>query len=370
MTVTSSGIARTSRPAHLSRNAGEIVVDRSRIVCRVMGGLLIFGFWPFHLAAQQIPSQELQFVTQSYTPPATLRVQRNVVQMDVVVRDAKGQAIAGLTEKDFNVYDKGKEQVLNEFTVVNEPALAANSAGGKPNATISPSPATSAAPPRYIALFFDDRSTPFNDLRYAQDAAEKFVRENFHRGDKVGIFTASGSPTLDFTGDTQKLIRGIESVHVQTLGPSVTGCPGTPREYPMGPYAAYRIVVEGDTEVRNLYSCGDGPSGEAETEVLARTVLSSTEFNVESTLARLDNVISHLAGLSGGRVVVLTSSGFFTSSLQPQIDEIAANALEAGVVINSLDAKGLVALSPGADAKDSPLNSFSGLPFTISRSSS
>ena len=320
---------------------------------------------PVVLSAQQIPKDELRFDTQPYVPPATVHVQRNVVQMDVVVRDAKGQAVGGLTENDFKVYDKGKEQAINQFTIVNAPR--AGTARGKVPTAAPSASASAAALPRYIALFFDDRSTPFSDLRYAQDAAEKFVRENLHQGDKVGVFTASASTSLQFTDDTSKQLQTIESVHVQPLG-----APAYPplrkdrnpfcAQYPLGPYASYLIIDEGDTETRNLYLCGStSPSVEAELEVMARTILSATVVSSKSSLGSLDSVIAHLAQMPGHRIVVLTSSGFFTQSVQSQIDEVASDALEAGVVINSLDAKGLVARAPGGDAKDSPLNT-GGLP--------
>jgi hypothetical protein len=61
--------------------------------------------------------------------------------------------------------------------------------------------------------------------------------------------------------------------------------------------------------------------------------------------------------MPGHRIAVLTSSGFFTLSLQRQIDNITRDALRADVVINSLYAGGLMALAPGGDAKDSPLYS-------------
>jgi VWFA-related protein len=285
-----------------------------------------------------------------------------VIQVDVVVRDAKGQAVGALKQQDFKVYDKGKEQAISQFTVERAAPKIANPATS--STSTSPTSAAVSAPPsaaaassqqRFIALFFDDRHTPFSDLAYAREAAEKFVREDLHGGDRVGVFTASASNALDFTDDKQKLLKTIESVHMQTLGPPPR-CPGSAGPYPMGPYAAYLILNEADTEARTLYLCGgDTPSGQAETEIVARTVLSYTEVISKSSLGSLDSVIGHLAQMPGHRIVVLTSSGFFTASLATQLDEVTSDALDAGVVINSLDAKGLVAGRPGEGAKDSPL---------------
>lgn len=350
----------------------ESAEGQSRFPIRRLAAALVLLLLPLGVFSQQIPEQELRFDTQPYTPAAALRIHRDVIQVDVVVRDAKGQAVGALKQQDFKVYDKGKERSITQFTVERAaPKIVSRATSSTPalptSAVVSTPPSAAATPSqqRFIALFFDDRNTRFSDLAYARQAAQKFVQENLHQGDKVGVFTASASTALDFTDDTQKLLKTIESVHVQTLGPPPPECPGAPRQYPMGPYAAHLIIDEGDTEARSLYLCGGNtPSTQAETEILARTVLSSAEVISKSSLGSLDSVIGHLSQMPGHRIVVLTSSGFFTASLGSQLDGVTSDALDAGVVINSLDAKGLVAGRPGEGAKDSPLYHPGGLPVS------
>jgi len=334
-----------------------------RWVPRVFTAVLAIAVLSIIAAAQQIPEQELRFDTQPYAPAATLRIHRDVIQVDVVVRDAKGQAVGALKQQDFKVYDKGKEQTISQFTVERAApkivSRAPSSTPALPTSAAVSAPSWSAATSsqqRFIALFFDDRYTPFSDLAYARQAAEKFARENLHGGDRVGVFTASASTTMDFTDDTQKLLKTIESVHMQTLGPPEYPHPCT--QYPIGPYAAHLIYDEGDTETRQLYLCGNNtPTAEAQLEVTARTLLSSAEIISKLSLGSLDSVIARLGQMPGHRIAVLASSGFFTLTLQRQIDNITRDALRAGVVIDSLDAAGLVALAPGGGAKDSPLYS-------------
>ncbi len=344
----------------------ESTEGQSRFPIRHLAAALVVLLFPLAVFSQQISDQELRFDTQPYGPPATLHVQRNVVQADVIVRNAKGQAVGGLAQQDFKVYDKGKEQAISQYTIESAaPRIVGASAATSTAAPTSapPSQTTAGNQQRFIALFFDDRNTPFSDLAYARQAAEKFVQGNLHQGDKVGVFTASASTALDFTDDKQKLLKTIEAVHMQPLGapeyppPRNAGNPNC-ATHPLGPYAAHLIVDEGDTETRNLYLCGNAsPSAEAELEVMARTILSATVISSKSSLGSLDSVIGHLAQMPGHRIVVLTSSGFFTASLESQLDEVTSDALDAGVVINSLDAKGLIARAPGGDAKDSPLYS-------------
>lgn len=319
--------------------------------------LLLF---PGIASAQEIPAQELQFATQPYSPAASLRVEKNLVQVDVVVRDANGVPVTQLTQQSFKVYDKGKEQAVSQFSVERAAPRVVSRQNSSPTHRSESLPSQETPVPaqkRYIALFFDDRNTPFSDLRYAQDAAKKFARENLHQGDEVGVFTASASTSLDFTTDTQKLLQAIESVRLQTLGPPPS-LPPPCVQYPVGPYAAYLIIDEGDTETRKLYLCGStSPSDEAELEVRARIILSSADVIAKSTLDALDSVVAHLAKMSGARILVLTSSGFFTQTVPAQIDDLTSYALAENIVINSLDAKGLVARAPGGGAKETPLYS-------------
>ena len=56
--------------------------------------------------------------TQDAKPPAfRLRVSSSLVLVPVVVRDAKGQPVAGLRKEDFKVFDRGQEQQIGQFEV-------------------------------------------------------------------------------------------------------------------------------------------------------------------------------------------------------------------------------------------------------------
>ena len=278
-----------------------------RWVPRVLAAVFAITALSVIAAAQQIPEQELRFDTQPYTPAATLRIHRDVVQVDVVVRDAKGNAADGLKEGDFKIYDKGKEQAITQFTVERAaPKIVSRATPSTPAVPTSAAvsvPSSAAATSnqqRFIALFFDDRNTPFSDLAYARQAAEKFVRENLHQGDKVGVFTASASTTMDFTDDTQKLLKTIESVQMQPLGGPLYQHRCT--QYPMGPYASHLILDQGDTETRQLYLCGNKePSAEAELDVVARSILSATSEVSKSLLGSLDSVIGRQIGRASCR---------------------------------------------------------------------
>jgi VWFA-related protein len=73
----------------------------------------------------------------------------------------------------------------------------------------------------------------------------------------------------------------------------------------------------------------------------------------QATLDAVKSSLEQLANLSGRRMLLFASSGFLSVTLDEQQDSIVDEALRAGVVINSLDAKGLYAETPGIPINES-----------------
>src|ERR1700722_10363964 len=81
--------------------------------------LLVFSLFAFTVAGQtQSPVAQKPDVapnTQPPTPPP-IQVQVNEVIVPVTVKDEKGRFVSDLDQKDFTVYDEGKEQQIQFFT--------------------------------------------------------------------------------------------------------------------------------------------------------------------------------------------------------------------------------------------------------------
>jgi len=326
-----------------------------------MARALLLALSPFVVFAQTQPaSDEVRVSSRPYVGPSsyTLRVETKIVDVGVTVRDAHGRTVSGLKRDDFRIYDDGKERRIAAFSEDRAAADEAEASGAKP----APPSSSAAAPedragasaknshrPRFLAFVFDDLNvnnpSAAGDLKRAQSAAARFVKDRLPAGASVGVFTASGEDALDFTADRGRLMETIDGLKPH---PRFTDqlCP------PMTSYQAYRIAVRRDRETIRVVATESGQKGclIGGNEVIARaeSVWKQNEAISMATLAAVDRAVVRLAGVEGERVLVLTSEGFAGQTLEQQQDVIMAHAVRAGVVINSLVSQGVFSeLVPG-----------------------
>jgi hypothetical protein len=70
-------------------------------------------------AGQSLLPGEVRVGSRPYAPasPYTLRVETDLVEVGVVVRDGRGRSIAGLKARDFQVFDQGRERPVASLSV-------------------------------------------------------------------------------------------------------------------------------------------------------------------------------------------------------------------------------------------------------------
>jgi VWFA-related protein len=270
-----------------------------------------------------------------------IRSQSNLIVVPVVVRDAKGKPVSGLTRDDFEVFDNKKPQAISHFSTetiedVNPP----NAAEGK-----AKSAAPEAAPLRFIGLFFDDYHLEFGDLAQIQQAAKHYLEKNLDSGARVAIFSASGRNDIEFTRDRDKLDLALAKLHVVL---NLESCPK------ISVYLAQRVEDgdQGALEVAKAMvlpcRCKSEPCPPMEfpTREESHLVLQQNEMRVRTTLTALDNAVRRMAGMPGERSMAILSDGFLDTYHENRIDVLIDHALRQHVVINALDARGLYATLP------------------------
>ncbi|HEV2223170.1 MAG TPA: VWA domain-containing protein [Candidatus Acidoferrales bacterium] len=323
-------------------------------------GLVILTFIA---PGQTLSPGEVGIRSWPYSPSPVLRVRTSEVQAGVVVRDSKGHVVGGLTQRDFAIYDDGRQQSLSSFSVEHRQVFDA-SGTVTPPASAPPNAQPSVLPrPRYVVLYFDDLDTEFGDMRHVQLAAENFLRTGIGPSDKIALFTASGLQSVNFTANAPEIISAVEELKFHGRAIKSSGCPR------ITPYDAYVISTEPNPPITDPSSVGGSPSyqavlGEAikcncvdtgdfggggtcaanQRQVIvveSQQIWDSVRQTSQDTLNSLHAAVDFLADRSGERVLVLASSGFLAGTLEDKVDSILSDALHANIVINSLDAKGL-----------------------------
>lgn len=317
-------------------------------------------------SAYQVPAGQSQPEISSQETPVTFSDRVNLVSVPVVVRDRDGHAVGNLRQEDFQVYDKGKLQVITKFTVEKTEVAASVMASPAGTASTTPTPVSSRPvifPERYVAFLFDDVQMPIDDMARARTAAIRMVNETFDPGTRAAIFTTSGRVMLDFTGDREKLAEALR--RIQPF-PTITGtqldCPS------VSYYQAVRIVDFGDQEallsgqIDYLAKC-DPPSpydslgfvlelAKPIVKMMANRALGLGSQAVHDDLNLLKELVRRLTPMPGSRAIILVSPGFFLPDDRRHDEEadVMDRAIRASVVINSLDTRSIMAMTPQGNA--------------------
>jgi VWFA-related protein len=292
--------------------------------------------------AQSIPSDEIRSRTVPYVPPSavTLRTEVRVVEVPAVVRDDRFHAVAGLMRDDFEIYDDGKKQAITAFSV--RSFKLRDDTAGQTGA-------------RFLALCFDDLHLMPAALKSVKDAAERFVRTSLAAGDRVVVIRTSRSEQTKFTDDVQALVDQIAKV---TSAPAAV-FDGSGRCPHIAPYEAYQIADNKDPGGQLLSAklaecgvCSHHTCAEGVVTGAARTIWEQTRSVTISSLGVIQSLVDGMAKLPGQRIILLTSSGFLSGSLEADMDQLMDKARHSEVVINGLDARGLHINTPSGMAHD------------------
>jgi len=323
--------------------------------------LILFADVAVRLASQNISDDEIRYGSRPYSPPSAnaIHVQTNIVQVPVVVRDSKGKAVAGLKQSDFTLTDEGHPVKIASFTVENYSPLGVQyvqapqviDANLPP---VAPQENPPAPAPRYVALFFDDINMRMPDMSMARTAAESYVKTSLNPSDRIGIFTTSTTVQLNFTDNVPKLLETLGELLSHRKGPTGAGGGQTCQ---MNPYQATLILQFYDERSDALDLAGMEHCGDVHSRIsFANNIVGQAEQQAQETLGIVTDVLRYLGRMPGQRMLVLASSGFLTETLAEKQDKVINDALDANVIINTLDAKGLVAEIPNYDEDGHPMD--------------
>lgn len=289
-------------------------------------------------AADQ-PQSEISTVSTD----AAIKVRVNLVLVRVVVRDGAGKVVPGLKQDDFQVFDNGKRQKISAFNVetLETPASTASpqishSEGPKDNAGAATVNA-SVMPRRFLALVFDDSHLKSAEAMAVRAAAQKLFA-SLTPTDRVAIYSTGGDVQQDFAGDAQTLRKTLAAIVPHPgRGEGQYECPNITY------YQADLIVNKHDREAA-IVAALDATANHCPVNVIANAqrVLQEGDAVVMNSYQRMEDIVKTLTSMPGQRVLVYVSPGFVLTDAAFQRDwEWIQQAVRAGVVVNTIDARGL-----------------------------
>lgn len=323
---------------------------------------------------------ESEITTQ--TTDAQIKVHVNLVLVRAVVRDVAGKEVAGLKREDFKLLDNGKEQRITTFSVetaetqrTGTPATAVEAKAGNagsedaPGAIVPAAPVapetetnmvskdagseTTAIPQRFVVLVFDDSHMKVDESLAVRAAVEK-VFANLALTDRAAIYSTSGEVRQDFTGDAGALRKTLAAIIPRPgRGEGEIECPHITY------YMADLIFNKRDPEALNVAlgeSQSNCPLTSGDILANAQRILQFGDQNTRIGYQNLDNVVKRLASMPGQRVLVYVSPGFIVGSdVQSPAEDLIERAIRAGVVVNTIDARGLYTADQLPDIAAAPV---------------
>jgi len=169
--------------------------------------------------------------------PGVLKSEANMVLVNVIVTDKQGGYLRDMKQKDFHVFEDGKEQPITSFTREADIKLGAPGRQGGGQDYLANIKPVAPLRTRYMVIYFDDDSvTPAGQL-YERDQAVKFVESTASPNRMMAVLDYAGTLKLDqdFTAN-QDLLRN--AVMMVKLSPS-------------DPTSVRTMSVIGEIEARN-----------------------------------------------------------------------------------------------------------------------
>ena len=247
-------------------------------------------------------------------PPATqsndttvFRAESRLVLVDAVATDKKGNYIRDLTQKDFKVWEDGKEQAITSFS-------------------FEENTGSSNSQPRYMVLFFDNSTMDFGDQAKARDAAAKFIDANAGPGRLIALADFGGTVRIsqNFTSDAQRLKQVVMGLKTSAVSPNADPVTVASLGAPPLPVPAL---------------------GNAE-----------ADFGIHSVLLALRSLAKDLSTVPGRKTLVMLTSGFpLTPEYESEVTAVIDTCNKSNVAIYPIDVRGLtVPQLPGMQNRLTP----------------
>jgi VWFA-related protein len=311
-----------------------------------------------HAALGQTPAPSPSTEQQQ---PEVLRVFTELVQTDVMVFDRQGKFVNGLNRQDFELRIDDKPKPIEFFEKITAGSIseeaqlaAARGAANRANAATSAGPAPMDRG-RPIFFYLDDLHMDLQGLTATQKLISHFIDKEVGQNDEAAIASASGQiGFLQQLTDNKAVLRAaLERLKVR---------PYTVRDFESPAMTEHQalLITNYDLDITSYFvdeTMRRNPgmprdAAEAQVATRARSLVQQAGQITVNTLTGLEGLIRSAQKLPGRKLVFFISGGFYlddrnSDSLQ-RLQRITSEAAHSGVVIYSMDARGLVTGLPDA----------------------
>jgi VWFA-related protein len=295
-------------------------------------------------------------------PPAQRAVETeatNVIAIvvDVVVRDNKGNPVAGLTADDFQIFEDGVRQDVGSMTAVTKPPVS----DAKAPTRVTAAPADTAGEaakkaPEVLALVFDRLSADGRALAYS--AAQQYIGEGKVSNNVIAVFGIDLSLIFHqpFTRDADAIRAAIKSASGRG-----TGGFGSTRQ--QASTSAEQLVRSSNAVNSMAGGAGPGSTGSDIGGAAADVQFATIQRRMAETFNALERdeqgyatansllaVVSAMKAIPGRKSVVFFTEGLaIPPNVKSRFESVIDAANRANVSVYPMDAAGLRTLSTTTD---------------------
>jgi VWFA-related protein len=268
----------------------------ARRLALFLGVISLISCWVF---LNQVSDHNPVYAQASSAAPdeTTFHAESRLVLVDTVVTDKKGAYVRDLTQKDFKVWEDGKEQAITSFSYEENTG------------------STPAAKPRYMVLFFDNSTMSTGDQANARQAATKFIDANAAPDRLIAIAEFGGTVTItqNFTADGDRLKQVVAGLHGSAVSPNA-----------QAPVTLASMAP---------------PTG------MPSLMNAEADFGVHTVLLALRDLAKGMSGVPGRKTLVMLTSGFPINDpeYQSEITAVIDTCNKSNVAIYPIDVRGLQA---------------------------
>lgn len=280
-----------------------------------------------------------------------VRVYTELVQTDVMVFDKSGKFVNGLKPENFELRVDGKPREIQAFEQIsagsNEESQLAAARGATTVNLKRPVPLDRG---RIVFFYVDDLHMDLAGVQATRKTITAFIEKEMGQNDQAAITSASGQIGFlqQLTNDRLVLRTALDRLRPKNFNTRDSSRP------PMDEYQAI-LIERRDTDVLDIFiteTIRQNPGltrDQAESLVQARaqSLLAYAASLTRNSLLGLKALIKNARNLPGRKVVFLLSGGFQIHNqrgdLTTDLRDITYAAAKSGVVIYSMDTRGLVA---------------------------